>query len=244
MVYTEGQHRRALSRLEPEVACALQAYFQEALCLEASCVCESHEELSAYLAHAAVPFSHCLMKFIQMRSLDEVEVYKRAHVDRKHFSKIRSDPHYQPKKVTVVAFALALRLSLQETKELLSSAGYTLSGHTPFDLIIRFFVERGIYDLFQMLLVFKGDAAAINDGKGLYHDRRNSTTIINLVRQAEPYPGFALDVSRREKSEGEPLIRVRILFNNAEALGLAAVLEQSLGVLAFGVPKEATYALS
>jgi hypothetical protein len=111
-------------------------------------VCEPAAELSVYLAHRGAPFSRLLLEFIRRSGEGEVEIYKRAHVDRKLFSKIRSDPDYQPKKATVVAFALALRLSLTETLELLASAGFALSGSAPFDLIIRFFVERGEYDLF------------------------------------------------------------------------------------------------
>lgn len=150
MLYTGRQHHQALSRLEPEVAHALQAYLHDALRAEGTCVCEAPPELSAYLAHAGVPFSRRLLQFIRESEFDEVEVYKRAHVDRKLFSKIRSDPNYQPKKATVIAFALALRLTLQETKDLLASAGFALSGSAPFDLIIRYFIERGIYDLFKI----------------------------------------------------------------------------------------------
>lgn len=114
--------------------------------------------------------------------------------------------------------------------------------HATFDWQNRVTVKLNFNDLCQMLLVFRGQATTINDGKGLYHDARTTTTLINLTRQAEPYPGLSLDVSRKGKSEGEPAIRVRILFNGAEVLGLGAVLEQSLGVVAFGIPKEATYA--
>ena len=77
-----------------------------------------------------------------------MEIYRRAHVDRKLFSKIRSDPNCQPEKVTVIAFALVLRLSLEQTRDLPASAGYALSGCAPFDWIIRFFLGRGVYDLF------------------------------------------------------------------------------------------------
>jgi hypothetical protein len=111
--------------------------------------------------------------------------------------------------------------------------------YATFDWQNRVTVKLNFSDLCQMLLVFRGLATTIMDGKGLYHDSRNTTTIINLTRQAEPYPGLSLDVSRRNKVETEAAIRVRILFNGAEAFGLGTVLEQSLGVLAFGIPKEA-----
>lgn len=150
MMYTDRQQHQALSRLEPEVAQALQAYLQETLDAEGTCVCEAPPDLSAYLAHADIPFSRRLLHFIRKSGFDEVDVYKRANVDRKHFSKIRSDPDYQPKKATVIAFALALQLSLDETRDLLASAGFALSSSAPFDLIIRYFVERGVYDLFQI----------------------------------------------------------------------------------------------
>ena len=130
---------------------ALRAYLAERADSKgtgADRVCEPPEGLTAYLARAGVPFSRRLLDLIRTSGWGEVEVYKRAHVDRKLFSKIRSDPHYQPKKSTVIAFALALRLSTEATQELLASAGFALSHSAPADLIVRFFVERGIYDLF------------------------------------------------------------------------------------------------
>ena len=142
----------ALSRLDAETLTALRAYLDGRQVPEApgtgDRVCEPPAELAAYLARAGVPFSRRLLELIRVSGQSEVEIYKRAHVDRKLFSKIRSDPDYQPKKATVIAFALALRLSLEQTRDLLSSAGYALSGSAPFDLIIRFFVERREYDLF------------------------------------------------------------------------------------------------
>jgi hypothetical protein len=111
--------------------------------------------------------------------------------------------------------------------------------HATFDWQNRVTVKLNFSDLCQMLLVFKGQAATIMDGKGLYHDSRNTTTMINMARQAEPYPGLSLDVSRRSKVDSDAALRIRIVFNTAEAFGLGAVLEQSLGVIAFGIPKEA-----
>jgi len=113
--------------------------------------------------------------------------------------------------------------------------------HATFDWKNRVIVKLNFNDLCQMLLVFRGLASSIQEGKGLYHDSRNNTTMINVTRQAEPYPGLALEISRRGKTEGDVPLRVRIIFNAAEALGLGTVLEQQLGVIAFGIAKEATY---
>lgn len=145
-------------RFEPKLPgedflAAIREYITERQAEEVAagrCVCEPPAGLAAYLARAGAPFSRRLLELIRASGMDEVEVYKRAHVDRKLFSKIRSDPGYRPKKATVIAFALALRLSLEETQGLLASAGFALSGSAPSDLIIRFFFERGVHDLFQI----------------------------------------------------------------------------------------------
>jgi hypothetical protein len=113
--------------------------------------------------------------------------------------------------------------------------------HATFDWPNRVTVKLNFSDICQMLPVFKGLAANMADGKGLYHDSRNTTTLINLARQTEPYTGWALDVSRRGKAETEPVVRIRIVFNAVEAFGLGAVLEQALGLLAFGIPNDAFY---
>ena len=87
---------------------------------------------------------------IHEKNLDDVDVYKKANLDRKHFSKINSNKDYQPKKVTAVAFAISMHLNLDETKDFLSRAGYALSPSSKFDLIVRFFIEKENYNMFEI----------------------------------------------------------------------------------------------
>ncbi len=95
-------------------------------------------------------FSRRLLRMIRERNMTEAEAYKKAFVDRRHFSKIKNDEYYAPSKKTVLAFAIALELSLDETKDLLRSAGYALSRSSKSDIIVMYFIENKDYNMFDI----------------------------------------------------------------------------------------------
>ncbi len=103
--------------------------------------------LDQLMEEVGASFHEMLFLRIDMSGMTDVEVYKRANMDRKLFSKIRSNPAYHPRKHTVLALAIALRLSIEDTVDLLARAEFALSPSNKGDLIVRYFIERGVYDI-------------------------------------------------------------------------------------------------
>jgi hypothetical protein len=97
-------------------------------------------------------FSKLLFKYIDKLGLIDSEVYKKAGIDRRLFSKIRSTLNYHPSKNTAIALAFALKLDQKEAGMLIGAAGYTLSDSETFDLVITFCFDRKIYDIIDINL--------------------------------------------------------------------------------------------
>ena len=106
------------------------------------------EKLDKILAHFEDSFAQRLMNLIREKGRDEVEVYKKAQLDRRLFSKLRRDARYTPSKRNIMALVISLELNMKEAEDLLRRAGYALSSTRKEDVILRYFIEQGEYDLF------------------------------------------------------------------------------------------------
>ena len=95
-------------------------------------------------------FSESLIRLIDQKGLKDPEVYKKANVDRKLFSKIKNNIDYKPSKSTAIAFAIALELNLDETKDFIGRAGYALTHSSKFDIIIEYFLNENNYNMYQI----------------------------------------------------------------------------------------------
>lgn len=128
---------------KPDCMCEKTIMYKYSICRSAV-----KTELEEFIdANRKSKFNVVLFGFIDKKGAKDSDIYKRAGLDRRHFSKIRSNPDYRPGKNTVIALAVALELDKKGANELLNSAGYSLSDNDTFDLVIQFFLEKKKYDI-------------------------------------------------------------------------------------------------
>ena len=145
----EENRRRRIRYQQESESCESKAVLDA--CMPCAPVAMSKAmSLEDMLKKADVGFTETLLKLIDKTGKKDSEVYKKANISKQHFSKIRNNPNYKPTKPTAIALALALELSLEDTKDLIGRAGYALTNSSKFDLIIRYFIEQGNYNVVEI----------------------------------------------------------------------------------------------
>lgn len=119
-------------------------------CVMYECPVEEAASLNELLEQVDEGFSQTLLRMIDEKHMTDAECYKRANIDRRLFSKIRNNPDYRPGKSTVLAFAIALRLTLAETRTLLERAGFALSHSSKLDIVVEYCIRTGHYDVIEI----------------------------------------------------------------------------------------------
>ena len=119
-------------------------------CVMYECPVEETASLNDLLEQVDEGFSQTLLRMIDEKHMTDAECYKRANIDRRLFSKIRNNPDYRPGKPTVLAFAIALRLTLAETRALLERAGFALSHSSKLDIVVEYCIRTGHYDVIEI----------------------------------------------------------------------------------------------
>lgn len=126
------------------------AFSEESAFFEETAILAEPQNLEDILQDLDAGFSETLLQLIDRTGKKDSDIYKKANVDRKLFSKIRNNMDYKPSKATALAFAIALELTLEETKDFLARAGFALSHSSKFDVIVEYFIINRNYDIFEL----------------------------------------------------------------------------------------------
>lgn len=149
--------RRQVDREE-----AAAGSFADMPCLAPSGPTMDMYTLAEMLDQVDESFGKTVLRKIDEKGMTDVECYKRANIDRRLFNKIKNEPNYRPGKQTALAIAIALRLTLSETKELLMKAGFALSHSNKADIVVEYCIKSGLYDIFQINeLLFRFDLSPL-----------------------------------------------------------------------------------
>lgn len=130
-----------------EVEETIQERGEQEKCVAEQCPQDLPDELIEELMKPREDFRDLLFCYLNRSGRTNPEIYRAAQIDRKLFSAICTKPHYQPSRGTVIRLALALQLTLPEAMEFMERAGYALSSARPSDLVVTYYISRGVYDL-------------------------------------------------------------------------------------------------